>query len=177
MYDLNMENLPADSNSLILKLITSKGCILVAQHVSTKKEIGFMNSKIDEICGLRQCEYVKVPKLEEKSGKAIANPPEEYVGIRWCKYLIIEGDFAMAERSDLIIYMHVVDDKLRLHNRLDRDLKYRNYKNTTEIESNFTKNQEAQHLKYTLPVAAKADILLIASLVQNDYAFEIYQKN
>jgi len=87
--------------------------------------------------------------------------------------LIIEGDFQPLEDPDLIIYLHV-DDRIRLRNRIQRDMERRGATDVRAIVDNFNMRQQTQHLPYTLPVANAAHVLLCTEVVENEsYRYDV----
>ena len=79
-----------------------------------------LNANISTIKALGNGEYCFVPKYDDVTGEAV-DAKEYYKKISQVKYIIVEGDFDFVENPDLLIYFDV-DEKIRLDNRIQRDL-------------------------------------------------------
>lgn len=145
-----------------------------------KWDFDFMNQKIDAIRANRDPHRtVKVPTYNQTTGVAIAEGEAHYKhAVPMVDVLIVEGDMARVRDPDLRIYLHA-PDALRLQNRLARDLQHRNTNGEDEqkVRDNFALRHRNQHVPYTLPAAAQADVLaVIMPESSGDWRFNVYEK-
>ena len=79
-----------------------------------------LNNTITLIKNLKVNESLLVPTYDDVTGEAV-DAKEYKKRIGQVKYIIVEGDFHFVTNPDLLIY-YDVDDKIRLNNRIKRDL-------------------------------------------------------
>ncbi len=149
---------------------------LEGKEPKAKYDFGYMNKLIDTIVANHgQAGEVAVPTYNQATGVAIAEGEANYQHkIASVEALIIEGDFPEVAKPDLTIYLHV-DDNLRLSNRLNRDLQHRSATDAAKIEENFNQRQALQHVPYTLPAAALANIVVVGHVVDGQWKYTVYR--
>jgi uridine kinase len=149
-----------------------------------KYDFQLLRTKIEGLKKLGQKDHISLPVYDDSTGSAI--PVDNKVDSDLYRtrdvsgvvsLIVIEGDFLPECKLDLLIYLHMPDG-IRLQNRIQRDMEKRGYIDSSEVEKNFMIRQQKQHLPYTLPVAEKANIILLGkkSIPENYCFFDLYQE-
>ena len=134
---------------------------------------------VNEIKCLEDKEFVLLPDLDYKTGKALSREVYDHK-VQKTKYLVIEGVFHFIEDSDLTLYLHVPDE-VRNWNRYVREMKVIDEGGEKGLFKNLKHRHTHQQLKFTLPVAEKADCLITVDPIWNGgkyiYQYSLYKKS
>jgi uridine kinase len=139
-----------------------------------------LNKKIKAIRQLSGNSVVMVPKYDPKTGDAVvvgeANFPH---AIGQVDILIVEGDFDLVEKSDLLLYVEAPAAERRKI-RIARDLNERTQvgdKTVTaeDIGASFDARQASQHQQFTAPTLPKADIVLQTDPTDASWKYDVYR--
>jgi uridine kinase len=129
-----------------------------------------LSENVDKILRLRSGEQLVVPKYNPSTGAGVpsllantVDPDLEVYSTHLIsgiiELVIVEGDFQPLIKTDYVIYLHL-SDKVRLENRIRRDIKFRNYRTKSSVRKSFIQRQATQHYPYTLPVADTANAII-----------------
>lgn len=150
------------------------------QHIEGKDprekyDFKLLNQTISAIKEITSSEEtVGVPTYDEVSGEGIAAGEGNYTHrIGRLEALIVEGDFPEVENPDLVIYIDTPDEA-RLTNRLARDKVHRNEADTSKIVDNFHLRQKKQHEPITLTALDQANIIIRASVTENEWRYDVF---
>ncbi len=117
---------------------------------------------------------VRIPKYNELTGLAVANSIENYILIdKKPEFVIVEGDFQFITKRGLQIYLHL-SDEARSKLRIDRDTKNRGEIDLKKLVSDIATRNAQQHYPFTLPEAANSEILIITSVINNIFTYDLY---
>lgn len=133
-----------------------------------KYDFDFLRQQVESIRNLKRGEKIGIPQYDGVTGIAISkdpnnppNPNSYSKKVGKVDYLIIEGDFQPLKKHhiDCLVYMDV-PDKVRLANRIYRDLKLRGEIDPQLIIDNFNTRQNNQFFPHTQPHKNTADIVI-----------------
>jgi uridine kinase len=139
------------------------------------------------VADIGQGKAVNAPVYDEATGDAIvvgeANFPHQInAGLH---YFFIEGDFQPLDTPDVRFYLHL-PTAVRRENRIERDIEKRGgYGDREAIGKSFDARLESQYYPFTLPQAAKSDVLIISEASQAEaghkyrhkYRYQVYKRN
>jgi len=131
---------------------------LEGKDPTAKYDIVRLNEDIEVIINLGEEDTYLVPTYDETTGLAVASLNYRHK-VGKIKYLIVEGDFDFVKAPDLKIY-YDVPDKVRLENRINRDLQKRSESDVGKIKESFELRQKLQHEPYTIKARDSADIVV-----------------
>lgn len=137
----------------------------------------FLNETINRIAKLKDGQDTGVPTYNKKTGEAIGDGIYHNYQKKIGKsdVLIVEGDFDKVDNPTLKLYLHALD-RTRKQNRITRDIRERGETDVKKIVESFNLRQKTQHIPFTQPAAARADILIkVSSENTEDWRFSLFE--